>query len=132
MALKLIEEIKARLTKYPQLRIVEGEGSIEILPVDDEGFAIAVYEHGEEFTVAYGGGWHEEFSDPIEALNCVAFGLSEECRLQTTFRGNSPYRWVVEYLEDGDWIEDSVTALFFFPFWRPKKVTYRQNKVLQD
>src|SRR5262249_14251262 len=44
----------------------------------------------------YFNGWHENFSDPSEALDCFVFGLSDECRLKEHRRGNVAYRWTVE------------------------------------
>lgn len=128
--MQVIEEVKAKLAKYPEVRTVEGENSLEILPLNEDGFAISIYENEDQTTVAFGDGWHEEFSAPGEAVNCVGFGLSDQCRLKTFYRGTSPYRWVLEHFEDGQWREDSVTALVFFAFWRRKNVVYRQNNVL--
>lgn len=76
-------------------------------------------------------GWHEEFDDTEEALNVFALGLSNECRLRECRRGSFAYKWTVEYLENGEWIEQSTTGLLLFPFWMKKSVRYLQNDLLR-
>ena len=128
--MQVIEEIKARLGEYPEVGYVEEETSLRILPADDDGIAIMVLQLGHVVTVVYGDGWNEQFTDLDEAVQCIVFGLSDNCRLKTTYRGTAPYRWVVEQLDDGEWAEDMTTAHFYLAFWRPKNVVYRQNRML--
>ena len=96
------EEIKEKLAKYPHVKYREGKNSISILPADKEGFIIELEESASSYSVAFEG-WHESFRIAEEALNCVAFGLSESCRLKVVYRGNMPHKWVVESKENGEW-----------------------------
>ena len=69
---------------------------------------------------------------PEEALDAVAFGLSEECRLKVECRGTFPYRWTVQSLEAGQWSADSTTGLLFYPLWRRKIVIYKLNSTIKS
>ena len=124
-----LAEIRNRLTKYPQVRSEGGANSITVLPADDKGFPVTLVVAGSEYVVSFSG-WHEHFTDAKEALNCFAFGLSEDCRLKVQKRGNLEYRWTVESRSNGTWVEDSTTGLLFFPFWRRHQVEHLQNRLL--
>ena len=123
--------IKNRLTKYPGIRYEEGAGTITVLPADDSGFEVSLSVESDDYVVSFLG-WQEHFTDPEDALNCFAFGLSEQCRLKVSYRGTIPYRWTVEYAESGKWLDDSTTGLLLFPFWRKPEFKYFQNRLLQN
>jgi len=125
----VIDEVKAKLAKYPDVQYSETSDSIEVHPVDDSGFAVGLRVSGERFTVWFEG-WHEEFDSAREALNCFAFGLSEECRLSVTYRGAAAVRWVVESRQGGSWVEDSEVGLMIAPFWRQQSVAKKQNHLI--
>jgi len=123
------EEIKTRLRKYPHVKYDASESSITVLPASDNGFTVEIYGSGVEYMVSFNG-WHENFTDPEEAVQCFAFGLSDQCRLKEYRRGDFAYRWTVESKENGDWQADSVTSLVLFPFWKRKEVVYLQNNLI--
>lgn len=125
-----IETIRAKLQKYPQLRYDHTPDSITVEPASPDGFFVTLQEGGGSYTVSFDG-WHEHFDSEAEALNCFAFGLSDECRLRVTSRGSSDYCWTVQHLVDGDWRDGSETGLIFFPFWRRRSVRFLQNRVLR-
>ena len=127
--MKLIDEIKARLSKYPNAKYESNASSISVLPSSDNGFTVGLNVNHGGYTVFFDG-WHEDFHDEEEALNCFALGLSDECRLRESRRGSFAYKWTVESLEDGKWLEDATTGLFLFPFWKRPVVRYLQNNLL--
>src|SRR5262245_36227173 len=128
--MNVIEEIKRRLSKYPDVQFSSDACSITILPISAEGFSLTVTETScNGYTVSFEG-WHEDFEDGSEAMNVFAFGLSDECRLRQYRRGGYAYKWTLESWEDGDWKEESTTALVFLPFWRKVEVRQLQNKLL--
>jgi hypothetical protein len=124
-----IEEIKERLRKYPHVRYEVGASSISVLPTSNDGFTVGLEVSQNQITVFFNG-WHEHFQEQDEALDCFAFGLSDECRLKECRRGNFAYRWTVESKQDGKWVADSETGLFLFPFWKSKEVRYLQNNLI--
>ena len=124
-----IEQVKERLRQYPSVRYDAGESHITIHPLNEDGFPVSLSMSPEGYSVSFDG-WHEEFASEAEALNCLAFGLSPECRLRVEYRGQSPYKRTVEDLQDSHWREESTTGLAFYPFWRPRRTLYRQNRVV--
>ncbi|HKR59369.1 MAG TPA: hypothetical protein VJS64_06510 [Pyrinomonadaceae bacterium] len=124
-----IEEIKSRLRKYPDVKYESTASSITVLALSDTGFNVGFEGAAGRYTVFFNG-WHEEFSDAGEALDCFAFGLSDECRLKEHRRGHFAYRWTVEAKQNGQWVPDSETGLFLFPFWKHSEVVYLQNNLI--
>ncbi len=125
----VFKAIKKKLLKYPDLKYEQDDNSLAVMP--EGGFTVSIYENETGYTVCLEG-WHKEFSDHDDALNCFAFGLSDQCRLKILQRGRFPYKWTLQYLEGDDWVDDTTTGLMFFPFWRKKTVVYLQNNVIQD
>lgn len=124
-----IEQIKEKLRRYPHVTYEVGESSIAVSPTSNHGFTVSLEIAGTEHIVFFNG-WHENFQQPDEALDCFAFGLSNECRLKECRRGSFAYRWSVESKQDGQWVTDSETGLLLFPFWKPKEVHYLQNELI--
>lgn len=129
----LIKEIKDKLQNYPSLSYSESENSITIhTPNKETGFDISLYiDTGEytAYTVVFGN-WHGQFDTGEEAGEFVALGLSSECRMREFSRGNSPYKWVVESLQNGKWEMVQETGLLFFPFWKKKSEKIYQNSII--
>ena len=127
--MNVIEEIEARLQKYPHAKYESAADSISVFPTSDDGFTVNLVVHQNSYTVSFNG-WHEDFQNVEEALNCFAFGLSSDCRLKEYRRGRYAYKWTVEAKENGEWVADSSTGLFLFPFWLKKESRYLQNKLI--
>ncbi len=125
-----IDIIQDKLTKYPELKYEIEGNRITIFPSSSTGFSVWLTENKNGFTVGFDG-WHEEFSNQEEALDCFAFGLSDHCRLKVTKRGNFSCNWIVEVKKDDEWVEDSETGLIFIPFWKKKSVEYYTNSIIK-
>ncbi len=125
-----IEELKRRLDELPGARYEADSNSISVLPQNSHGFNVTLLQNSEASYTVFFNGWHEDFEDVEETVNVFGLGLSDECRLKEYRRGNIAYKWTVETLEDGQWLEHSTTSLLFFPFWRKREVQYLQNKLL--
>ncbi len=126
----VIEEIVAKLQTDPHVEFKRQSNSITIHPPNEDGFSITLliddcYEVNFE-------GWHEEFTDPQEALDCIAFGLSPKCRLKVSSRGDYDHRWTLEFAADDGWTEESTTGLLFYPFWRKPSERYLQNQLFSE
>lgn len=126
----IIEEIKQRLFKYPHVKYKVSENAITIFPTSGCGFEISLFVEADHSFTVFFEGWHEEFEEKEDALNCLAFGLSTDCRLKVSSRGSFSYKWTVEFREDDKWKEEATTALFFYPFWRNKTEHYLQNDLI--
>ena len=113
----VISRIKEKLQRYPHVTYTTTDGHLEIPAQSPTGFRVWIQERANGCTVGFDG-WHEEFTDGDEALNCFAFGLSTACRLRVFSRGSADYKWQVLRQVDGEWVADSETGLLIFPFWR--------------
>ena len=122
------QQVRDRLSRCPDVHFVEGPDGIKVRPSDPSGFEVGVWTARGGYTV-YFDGWHEEFTSEEEVLECVAFGLSQSCRLAVALRGSYATTWTVEALEDDTWTPLSVTGLFLQPFWRRVHVEYRSNRL---
>jgi hypothetical protein len=87
----VIEEINAKLVKYPHARYEADANSISVFPISDDGFTVSPAASQNTYTVSFAG-WHEDFRDKDEALNCFAFGLTTDCRLKEYRRGKFAYK----------------------------------------
>lgn len=124
-----IDELKNKLARYPGVRYTESSDAIEVCPTDKSGFSVCLRVVSTAFSVNFEG-WHEHFDSKDAALDCVGFGLSEACRLCVVYRGSTPTKWIVESRQGDSWIQDSATGLLFTPFWRARRIEYRQNHLL--
>lgn len=129
---KTIEEIVNRLKKYPEAEYELNAESKIVNPKNENGFPVTLTDNENgNFTVALDF-WHEEFDDENEALNCFAFGLSKDCRLRLTKKGNRPIKWTVESYENGNWKEYSTTGLFSLSFWKKAEYKFLQNDLIKS
>ncbi|MGH9962301.1 MAG: hypothetical protein ACREBC_35135 [Pyrinomonadaceae bacterium] len=126
-----IDEVKTRLRKYPNVKYEITTSSITVLPSSEAGFTVRLDFASSRYTVSFNG-WHEDFEDASETVDCFAFGLSDECRLKEYRRGSFAYRWAMESKQNGQWVADSETGLFLFPFWRRADVVYLQNNLISS
>lgn len=124
-----IDRIRERLAGYPQVSYQVENRTITIDPASPEGFSVWLTEAGDELVVGFEG-WHEHFTSEEDALNCLAFGLGDQCRLRIDYCGDFPYRWTAEARAGTGWQADSTTGVFFAPFWRGKRTTYHQNHLI--
>ncbi len=128
---QIIEEIKERISKYDDVATYFGENYASVKPLHPNSFEVRIDVTPECFIISFEG-WHEEFENYDEALENFAFGLSNQCRLKVSIRGNTEYRWELESLDKNTWMFEAETGLFFFPFWRKKKIKYLQNSLIKS
>jgi hypothetical protein len=100
--------------------------TIVVDPKTANGFVVSLIERGDKWVVHFDG-WHQHFASEDDAVRCVVFGLSRDCRLKVEYRGSVARRWTVEARTDHGWREDSTVGLLWFPFWRRARIEYRQN-----
>lgn len=128
MGISVVEDIKARLQKYPTTRHESGESWIRVLPASSDGFGVQLSAGSNSYVVSFEG-WHDDFDREDDALNCFAFGLSSECRLKVWSFAGFDYKWTLEHFEDGAWIEDSTVGLLVVPLCK-RRFRYLQNNII--
>ena len=133
-----IDEIKHRLQKYPQVESKIEGNRVSVLPLTESGFVVSLTDNAPDYTVSFDV-WHEEYEDAEKALDAFAFGLSEDCRLKVTLRGNFACVWTVEEKREGgewlscNWIGLSEVGLLAPPlFWIKKRYIYLQNDLIKS
>lgn len=125
-----IEKIVTKLQRHPSVQYSVAGCTLTVEPLTEDGFSVWLHEQPPAYTVGFDG-WHEHFQDEAEALAAFAFGLSDACRLQVMQRGRMDCAWTVESQDEhGEWKVDSTTGLLFTPFWRRRRVVYRQNHLI--
>jgi len=120
--------ILSKLDEYFGFDIDTSDHHIIVSCKNPESFDVSFHAFGEEFQVGFDG-WHEHFEAEEDALNCFAFGLSEECRLKVVKRGTMECSWAAQFWQDDKWVDDTTTGLIFIPFWRRKQIEYRHNRM---
>jgi len=127
-----ILEISDRLKKYLEVDFEVSAESISANPKDDSGFHVSLTDNGNgTFTVAFDL-WHEEFDNVNDAFNCFVFGLTKNCRLKLTKKGNKPIKWTVESNDNGTWEEYSTMGFFNFSFWKKPEFEFLQNNLIKN
>lgn len=133
-----IDDIKNRLQKYPQVKSeIEGNRAT-VFPSNKNGFSVSLIDNAPNYTVFFDA-WHEEYEDVEKALDAFAFGLSDDCRLKVTYRGNFAHIWTVEERnQNGEWLSCEWIGLnemgLLAPplFWLKKRCVYLQNTLLKS
>jgi hypothetical protein len=125
----VIEEIKAKLSKYPDIRYEEENDYIVVVPSTAEGFEIGLTVVDAEYKVNFEG-WYERFDQEAEALDYFVWGLTNACRLKEYRCGGVAYRWTLETKDKSEWKRVGTVSLFFYPFWKEKEIRYRQNNLI--
>ncbi len=135
----VIEQVREKLSKYPEARIEYDASSITVFPSSPDGFAVRLTVRGcgagEHYTIWYNGSHEEVAHYPKAAIDLFAFGLSTGCRLREYSRAGRAYRWIVEAWSpqrrrwEADW---DVVRWILAPllFWRRPTIRYLQNRLI--
>lgn len=107
------------------------DDSIVVHKASGDGFSVKFSSTPDGFAVSYDG-WQQVFDCEIKAMHCFVFGLSDRCRLKVFRREpeGEVYRWTVEYIADGQWLEASTMGAIRFEFWNNRVIEYRRNAAL--
>src|SRR5262245_61836077 len=115
----VIDEIKTKLNKYPEIKYKEGADYIVVTPSTEQGFEVGLSMINDGYQVNYEG-WYERIDTKEGALNYFAFGLSNSYRVKEYRRGGIAYRWTLETKEHDEWVRVGSVGLLFFSFWRKR------------
>jgi hypothetical protein len=126
-----IEEIEARLRKYPAVRYGMSSDSLRLDAPNDGGFPLAIRRAPEGgWAITFGQGLHCHFIRGEDAVAFFIFGLSATCRLREIHRGRSVCRAFAERREDSGWRTVQESGLLLYPFWRRSSEYVFQNTLL--
>lgn len=110
----------------------EDDGWLTVPRASEDGFDVHIQRRDDEWIVTFGDIWHQHLDTAEAAKRSLLYGLSDQCRLVSVFRGGIECRATVE-LRDGDrWQAHHTTGLLVFPFWRKRIVRTRQNRMIGE
>ncbi len=130
MTTSTFDEIVTLLNKYEGTKYTLVHNSLTILP-EEAGFPVRMDIEPDSYIVSFLG-WHEPFAIEEEALNCLALGLSEDCRLEVEFRGDTQVSWTVQYIREGDWASGTTIGLIYRAFWRKRSIGHLRNHLIKS
>ena len=116
------------LLRCPEARATVDGSCLEVAPGEPDGFTVRIRAGRRASIVEFDDGWHRRFDREEDALDCFEFGLSAACRLAVEYRGDRAVAWTVEAREFGCWVPHRRIAVWFVPFWRRRRLAYRQNR----
>jgi hypothetical protein len=121
-----LDRLKSRLERR-SIPFEPIHGGLRVPAASDTGFDVSISIDGDGCHVALGGGWHEEFEDYDDGLNCFVWSLSSAARLAVTRRGFD-HKWTLQSRRGDSWQDGSTTGLLFFPYFLRGHTRYLQNE----
>lgn len=114
-------------------RFVERGDSVLLPASDERDFDMEFSENFHEYTLRFAG-WEGHFikSNLDDALNCFIYALTHHCRVKVFTRGNTNYKWQLQFREQGKWVVYTTRYRILYPFWRPARIRYLRNNALQE
>lgn len=135
-----IDQIRAILSDYPHLKVIDKPNLIAVLAEDENGFDVTFEERKRCFIVSFGQ-WHEHLKKNSRgsqlSIDLFRFGLSDSCRLKIHSRGGMEYKCELEYLDSANkqWTKGeslSLLSLLLYPFWKTKQTILLQNNTIKE
>ena len=140
-----VTEIAERFVSvYPQLEdnysIGEDESLVFSVDGSPDGFDVHIEIMDEKQIVLHAGSIHthvyqadqEDVSDFVyEQFEHIRSLLSPLCRIVEFKAGKSPYKWVLEYLDDDTWIPGDTMGLLFYNYFGHRSKRIIQNHLIQ-
>lgn len=121
-----IDRILERLARRKDVTFRREGDTLRVLPRDEQGFEVTLVRAHPGWTVSFDG-WHQSFETEDQAVACVAFGMSDACRLRSWHRGGQALRFTVEARIEDEWVEGRTTGMLFFPVAHATEVRTRSN-----
>ncbi len=119
-----LEAARRLFAHFPDaaLRIDDRETSIEFTPTSPEGFAVTIYDQGDDAMIA-AGRWHTHYDDPEQLAWCALWLLSPFYRLVEEHKGGVLVAIWIERYEATGW--EGFEPVFYLnpddePSWRPQ------------
>ena len=123
-----INEIKKRLSIFPELPLVQEGNSIFIEPKDSNGFKVILDDNKTEFVLFCDGWSYELFTNSEITARAFILALTSAARLLVREKKQQRYWWLLETCLNNKWggIEVTFRPGKFHTFAK-KKIYYLQN-----
>lgn len=127
---RVISALVEKLRGYPEVKYSFNNNAMTLNPPHKEGFEIVVHPEADGWVIYFGDcGFHEQITEPAEAIDFVGLGLSANCRLRE-LRGVVLTRVRLERLEDGCWLLVHEFGHLKWPTSLKRTERVLQNRVL--
>jgi len=123
--------IKNKLKNFNNISYNTEDNILTVFPKKNTGFTVSFVITDKKYYVYYDV-WNVEFKNINDAIDCFAFGLTNQCRLKVKSRGSKDYKWVLEYNDKGDWKEYSYTSVINLNLFGQKNTRYLTNDIIKN
>ncbi|MFK8012687.1 MAG: hypothetical protein AB8B80_11635 [Marinicellaceae bacterium] len=130
------------LASYEELKITWNDDNTEVTihKANSNGFDVIVSMDELDVYILTDCGYHDhwrltEFKNNNEALESI-FGLvrdmlSENMQIKVMLSNKSPYRWILQFKEESQWMDESTTGLLFWNYFgRRREEVYKNQHLL--
>ncbi|MFK8013467.1 MAG: hypothetical protein AB8B80_15620 [Marinicellaceae bacterium] len=129
------------LASYEELKITWNDDNTEVTihEANSNGFDVSVSMDEVDLYILTDCGFHDhwrltEFKNNNEALESI-FGLvrdmlSENMQIKVMLTNKSPYRWILQFREENEWIDESTTGLLFWNYFGRRREEVYKNQHL--
>ena len=130
----VLELAEGMLRQFPELSCRNDGTTVTADAATAEGFSVWLSTKTSDGEISVGfDGWYMPFDDVFAALNCLAFGLTKNCRLKVIKRGANASSYVAEFKDGSGWSSFGVSTHYpQFRFWKKKRSEYLTNDVIKD
>ncbi len=123
-----INEIRRRLSSFPDLPLIQRGRSLYLKPKDSSGFKVVIDDYKTEFTVFCDGWSYDQLTNYEEAARLFIFPLSAAARLLVREKNQKRYWWVLESCLMGEWRGIEMTFRpAQYSLFKKKSIYYLQN-----
>jgi hypothetical protein len=124
--MNVLQLAEDHVRQYPALRYQRRALSLLVDPPNPNGFPVTLEVTRDGFVVRLAG-WHEEFEEEREALDCFRFAFSPQCRLRVASRNGVDCEWTLQVRDEDGWQTDTTVEKKKFHLWKAKEVRYLHN-----
>lgn len=125
-----IREVKKIASKNSNIELIENDNYVAVKSKIKNGFDMLLNFENNQYNI-YFASWHRTFpkDKAKDSVEMFMFGLSNKCRLKVTSRGETDYKWCLEYIENDEWKELSTTknTTPITKFWQKNTIRYLSN-----
>ncbi|HZH98381.1 MAG TPA: hypothetical protein VEX38_05370 [Fimbriimonadaceae bacterium] len=123
-----VSKVKEALAGHPEVRLVEGDGSIKVEVDDPSGFDVEMVDDRDEISI-FAGPYHTHLDDAEDAAAAFLWMLTPTHRIVEVLRGKHRQSARLEREEDGDWVV--LGRVVSLPLFGRKRERVFQNHLLR-
>ena len=129
------------LASYKELNVTWNDDDTELTihKANTNGFDVIVTMDEVDLYILTDCGFHDhwrlaEFKNNNEALESifalVRDMLSENMQIKVMLSNKSPYRWILQFKDESEWVDESTTGLLFWNYLGRRSMEFYKNQHL--